>query len=103
MEIAVYTIAKNEAKNVQRFMASCGPAAPAGDKADGVFVLDTGSTDDTAQLLRDAGAIVITETVDPWRFDAATQQAPRREVGMPQLILGVAEGLAILLRRSVEA
>ena len=75
MKIAVYTIAKNEAKNVQRFMASCGPAAPAGDKADGVYVLDTGSTDDTIMMLLAAGAIVAWDKLDPWRFDHARNLA----------------------------
>lgn len=37
MKIIVYTISKNEAQHVDRFMASC-------KGADGVYVLDTSST-----------------------------------------------------------
>ena len=49
MEICVYAICKNEAARAQRWMASMG-------EADGVYVLDTGSTDGTPELLAAAGA-----------------------------------------------
>lgn len=65
MKIAVYAIAKNEEHHVARFM-SCLK-----DEADAVYVLDTGSTDRTVELLREAGAIVEVKVVDPWRFDVA--------------------------------
>ena len=68
MKIAVYAIAKNEAKHVQRFMAST-------KGADGVFVLDTGSTDDTVKALIAAGAKVEQRFVEPWRFDTARNTA----------------------------
>ena len=45
MKIYVYAIAKNEAAFARRWMASMA-------EADGVYVLDTGSTDGTAELLR---------------------------------------------------
>jgi tetratricopeptide (TPR) repeat protein len=68
MKIAVYAIAKNEAKHVNRFMEST-------QGADGVYVLDTGSTDDTVKALLAAGAKVEQQTIDPWRFDAARNAA----------------------------
>lgn len=39
--------------------------------ADTVIVGDTGSTDNTAEILRDLGATVIPVRVLPWRFDTA--------------------------------
>lgn len=39
--------------------------------ADGVFVLDTGSEDDSAELLRSLGASVETKVFEPFRFDTA--------------------------------
>jgi tetratricopeptide (TPR) repeat protein len=64
MKIAVYTISKNEAKNVAAFMESCR-------EADQVVVTDTGSSDGTPDLLRQHGAVVHAITVKPWRFDTA--------------------------------
>lgn len=64
MKIIIYAIAKNEAKFAERFMSSCAGA-------DGVYVLDTGSTDGTPELLRELGAHVETAIIDPWRFDTA--------------------------------
>ena len=43
MKVAVYTVAKNEAKQVQPFMESCRDA-------DLVVIADTGSTDGTPEL-----------------------------------------------------
>ena len=68
MYIAVYAIAKNEAAFARRWMDSMR-------EADGVFVLDTGSTDGTPELLRSLGAVVREETVEPWRFDAARNRS----------------------------
>ncbi len=64
MKIAVYTISKNEAKQVQPYMDSCRDA-------DLVMIADTGSTDGTPDLLRQAGAVVHDIAVKPWRFDLA--------------------------------
>ena len=63
-KVYVYAICKNEEKFVSRFMASM-------QEADGVYVLDTGSTDDTVQKLKSEGAIVTEEIITPWRFDTA--------------------------------
>lgn len=68
MKIVVYAICKNEGKFVNRWMDSMG-------EADQVVVLDTGSTDNTVQLLRDRGALVRTEVIDPWRFDVARNRS----------------------------
>jgi Flp pilus assembly protein TadD len=64
MKIAVYAISKNEEKFVDRF---CAGAV----EADGVFVLDTGSTDSTVSKLKDNGVTVAVMPVNPWRFDTA--------------------------------
>ena len=63
-KIYVYAICKNEEAFVDRWMDAVG-------KADGVIVTDTGSTDQTVRRLRDRGAAVYEEKIDPWRFDAA--------------------------------
>ncbi len=43
--------------------------------ADGVFVLDTGSEDDTVKLLRKEGATVNVEKFTPFRFDTARNRS----------------------------
>lgn len=63
MKVAVYTIAKNEEKHVDRFMACLR------NEADDVYVLDTGSTDKTVERLKDQGATVDVGLFKPWRFD----------------------------------
>lgn len=64
MKIYVYAIAKNEKKFAERFMLST-------TGADGVVVLDTGSTDGTPDALRGLGAEVAVAELIPWRFDRA--------------------------------
>lgn len=64
MRIAVYAIAKNEAKFAERWMNSML-------EADAVFVLDTGSTDGTQEILRRFGAVVVEQIYSPFRFDVA--------------------------------
>lgn len=64
LKIAVYAISKNEEKHVARF-------CEAAKEADMIVISDTGSTDNTMQLARDAGAIVHQISVIPWRFDVA--------------------------------
>lgn len=63
-KICVYAISKNEEKFVDRFMDSL-------KEVDKVYVLDTGSTDDTVSKLKQRGAIVEQKIIDPWRFDVA--------------------------------
>lgn len=67
-KIAVYAIAKNEAKHVARF-------CEAASAADIIVIADTGSTDDTVALARKAGAVVHNISVSPWRFDVARNAA----------------------------
>jgi glycosyltransferase involved in cell wall biosynthesis len=66
--ICVYAIAKNEAAFAGRFLLSMG-------EADGIYVLDTGSSDGTAEILRAGGAVVETEVLHPFRFDTARNRA----------------------------
>ena len=68
MKIVVYAICKNEARFVHRWMNSMS-------EADQVIVLDTGSSDDTAEKLRARGAQVTEEVISPWRFDAARHRS----------------------------
>ena len=68
MKICVYAICKNEKQFVNRWMDSMS-------EADGVYVLDTGSADGTAEALKARGARVVSERVIPWRFDAARNRS----------------------------
>lgn len=70
MKIAVYAIAKNEEKFVDRF---CDAAEP----ADVIFVVDTGSTDNTMMNLSKwyPKVQVRTISINPWRFDDARNAA----------------------------
>lgn len=62
--VAVYAIAKNEAAFAMRWIESMA-------EADHIFVLDTGSTDDTVSILESQGVTVKQDRINPWRFDAA--------------------------------
>ena len=64
MKICVYTISKNEEKFVDRWVNSM-------NEADSIYVLDTGSTDNTVEKLKNKGVIVKTKEIKPWRFDIA--------------------------------
>lgn len=64
LRIAVYTIAKNEEQFVERWAAS-------NQEADLRLVCDTGSTDQTVELLKAKGVDVQAIRVLPWRFDTA--------------------------------
>ena len=68
MNIVVYAICKNESQFVDRWMDSMS-------EADMVVVLDTGSTDDTAERLEARGAKVSRDVIEPWRFDTARNRA----------------------------
>ena len=68
MKIAVYTIAKNEQDHVGRWAASAVDA-------DYRIILDTGSTDNTVSLAESVGVAVVTDVVDPWRFDVARNRS----------------------------
>jgi len=66
--IYVYAICKNEEQFARRWMNSM-------QEADGVYVLDTGSSDETPRILSSLGAHVCCETVSPWRFDSARNRS----------------------------
>jgi glycosyltransferase involved in cell wall biosynthesis len=63
-KICVYAIAKNEERNVERWVASMRPA-------DHIIVLDTGSTDRTVELLTSLGVEVHQKEYEHFRFDTA--------------------------------
>ena len=64
MKICVYAISKNEEKFVDRWVNSM-------NEADSIYVLDTGSTDNTVEKLKNRGVIVKSKEIKPWRFDTA--------------------------------
>lgn len=68
LRVAVYTICKNEAKNVADWAAS-------NSQADYRLVCDTGSTDETRELLVAQGVNLVQIAVIPWRFDVARETA----------------------------
>lgn len=63
-KIGVYAISKNEGKFVDRWVDSM-------QEADYIYVLDTGSTDDTVKKLKQRGVHVTSKKIEPWRFDVA--------------------------------
>lgn len=64
MKIAVYTIALNEVKHIERWYESA-------KQADYLLIADTGSTDGTIEKAKELGINVISINVKPWRFDVA--------------------------------
>jgi glycosyltransferase involved in cell wall biosynthesis len=64
VKIAVYTIALNEEQFVERWVESA-------KDADYLYILDTGSTDNTVSKAKELGVIVNIASVKPWRFDDA--------------------------------
>lgn len=68
MKVCVYAIAKNEEKFVSRWVKSMS-------EADEIYVLDTGSTDNTVTLLKEGGVHVLKEEIKPWRFDVARNRS----------------------------
>lgn len=68
LKICVYAISKNEEKFVKRWFNSM-------KEADEIYVLDTGSTDNTVNELRKLGVNVTQEIISPWRFDVARNKS----------------------------
>lgn len=70
MNVTLYAICKNEEKNVQKFIENS-------KKFYDTVVVDTGSTDDTVNLLRDAGITVYEhpQSVEEFDFAAARNKA----------------------------
>ncbi len=63
-KVCVYAICKNESKFIKRWVKSMS-------EADAIYVLDTGSTDNSVALLKELGVNVTTKIISPWRFDEA--------------------------------
>ena len=68
MKIAVYTIALNEEKHVERWYNSV-------KDADYILIADTGSTDRTVEIAKSLGITVYNISIKPWRFDVARNTA----------------------------
>lgn len=68
MKIIVYAISKNEEKFVDRWYQSM-------KEADDIYVLDTGSSDNTVSLLKERGVHVTSKIISPWRFDSARNES----------------------------
>ena len=70
MKVTLYAIAKNEEKNIEKFLLNA-------KKFDDVVVVDTGSTDDTVQLLKEANIKVYehSQTREEFDFSVARNQA----------------------------
>ena len=64
MKIAACAICKNEEKNIPQWLLRTADF-------DYRVVVDTGSTDNSVQLLKEAGVFVTKKTFKPFRFDAA--------------------------------
>lgn len=67
-KICVYAISKNEEKFVDRWANSM-------KEADDIYVLDTGSNDNTVKKLIENGVNVNTIKIEPWRFDVARNKS----------------------------
>ena len=67
-KICVYAICKNEEKFVDRWYESV-------KEADEIYVLDTGSTDNTVQKLKEHNVKVTVQKIEPWRFDVARNKS----------------------------
>lgn len=67
-KVCVYAICKNEEKFVDRWVESM-------KEADGIYVLDTGSTDNTVEKLKKLGVNVSKKIIKPWRFDVARNES----------------------------
>ncbi len=68
LKVYVYAICKNESKFVEEYIKSMS-------EADGIYVLDTGSTDDTVEKLKKLNVNVKQEIIKPFRFDVARNKS----------------------------
>lgn len=69
-KICVYAICKNESKFVDRWVNAL-------QEADCIVVMDTGSTDNTVELLQQYSPFVTVkqQIINPWRFDTARNES----------------------------
>jgi glycosyltransferase involved in cell wall biosynthesis len=68
VKIAVYTIALNEEKHVERWFNSV-------KDADYILIADTGSTDRTVEIAKSLGINVVNVLIKPFRFDTSRNAA----------------------------
>ena len=68
MKVAVYTIALNEEKHVERWYNSV-------KDADYILIADTGSTDKTVEIAKRLGINVVNVLIKPFRFDTSRNAA----------------------------
>ncbi|MBR1718238.1 MAG: glycosyltransferase [Bacilli bacterium] len=67
-KVCVYAICKNEEKYVDKWYESM-------KEADEIYVLDTGSTDNTVEKLKKHNIHVKKHIINPWRFDKARNES----------------------------
>ena len=67
-KVCVYAICKNEEQFIKRWVESM-------KEADEIYVLDTGSTDNSIKLLKDLKINVHQKIIKPWRFDIARNES----------------------------
>lgn len=69
-KVCIYAICKNEAKFVEKWLENMS-------EANYIVVLDTGSTDETYELLKNDPRVtrVEQEVINPWRFDVARNRS----------------------------
>lgn len=67
-KVVVYAICKNEEKFVNRWINSM-------KEADEIYVLDTGSEDNSVKLLKENNVHVSVKKINPWRFDKARNES----------------------------
>ncbi len=68
MKVCVYAISKNEEKFAKRWAENMS-------EADEIYVLDTGSKDNTVKILTENGVKVTQKIISPWRFDSARNES----------------------------
>lgn len=67
-KVCVYAICKNESKFIERWFKSMS-------EADEIYVLDTGSTDNSMEIFKKLGVNAKSEVISPWRFDVARNKS----------------------------
>jgi len=67
-KVCVYAICKNESKFIERWVKSMS-------EADAIYVLDTGSTDNSMEIFKKLGVNAKSEVITPWRFDVARNKS----------------------------
>lgn len=67
-KVCIYAICKDEEKNIKEWFNSV-------KEADDIYVLDTGSKDNSVNLLKKLGVNVKIKNIKPWRFDVARNES----------------------------